>query len=1023
MGPDKLREVVEAVAGDALCAQERSGTVVLMLPSTSAGPLPSPELLRGSEAPQGPLVGLRAWTVPGLTYAPVEALLLLAALTDSPPPGAAMGDSLRYWAEAAKLSLELLAQGRFVPDTEEVSGRELRAMWSPALWEGNVPGRRRLLISAMPPVCRALDEDGGQCRPSLLVDSFLKATVDAFVRHVVKGQTLLPAAKHRQASKNARRKAARYGKGQNLLPARSAGRQPMQTTLAERWVQSLAAEEPHLTAPAGEVAAFLKEARQWTSQLLPSDEGAAFRTCFRLEPPEDSGVEKARRKKPESWAVSFHLQAVDDRSLLIDAGSVWKEQSSVLTFLERRFEDPQERLLADLGRASRLFPTLEESLKSPRPIACTLTTEGAYAFLREAAPLLEQSGFGVLVPPWWQKPSARLGVRIRLRAKGTGKVPGAGLLGLDSLAVVDWEAALGEEVLSQDELERLAALKVPLVRLRGQWVELRPEEIEAAVRFFQKKRGSMSLGEALRLGLAGEAAEAGLPVVAVEAEGWLKELLAGLASGGHMEEVAAPEGFQGALRPYQVKGLSWLAFLDRFGLGACLADDMGLGKTIQLIALLLHERANGNKPGPTLLIAPMSVVGNWRREVERFAPSLKVMVHHGGERLAGAAFARQAKRHDLVISTYALAQRDQEQFAAVPWRRIALDEAQNIKNPSAKQTQAIRSLRAGRRVALTGTPVENRLSELWSIMEFLNPGYLGSGEEFRRSFAVPIEKYRDGERLARLRRLVQPFLLRRLKTDPAVISDLPEKMEMKTFCNLTREQASLYQAVLKEMMEKVEGSEGIERKGLVLAVLTKLKQVCDHPALLLQDGSPLGERSGKLLRLVEMLEEVVAAGDRALVFTQFAEMGHMMRRHLQEALMREVLFLHGGTARKARDEMVQRFQAEGEAPPVFILSLKAGGLGLNLTAASHVFHFDRWWNPAVENQATDRAFRIGQRKNVQVHKYLCAGTLEERIDQLIEGKKELAESVVGTGEAWLTEMSTEQLRDVLTLSKHAVVEG
>lgn len=351
-----------------------------------------------------------------------------------------------------------------------------------------------------------------------------------------------------------------------------------------------------------------------------------------------------------------------------------------------------------------------------------------------------------------------------------------------------------------------------------------------------------------------------------------------------------------------------------------------------------------------------------------------------------------------------------------------LDEAQNIKNPSAKQTHAIRSLKVTRRLALTGTPVENRLSELWSIMEFLNPGYLGSANHFRRSFSIAIEKYHDTESLGRLRRLVQPFLLRRVKTDPSVIKDLPDKMEMKVFCNLTREQASLYQAVVNDMLEKIQASDGVERKGLVLATLTKLKQVCNHPAHFLRDGSPLPGRSGKLLRLGEMLEEAMAEGDRALVFTQFAEMGRLLQGHLQDALGRETLFLHGGTPRRARDQMVRRFQDETNGPAVFILSLKAGGTGLNLTAANHVFHFDRWWNPAVEAQATDRAFRIGQERNVQVHKYVCVGTLEERIDQLIEKKKDLAESVVGSGEGWLTEMSTDQLRELLVLSSEAVME-
>ncbi|OGO40481.1 MAG: hypothetical protein A2Z04_07725 [Chloroflexi bacterium RBG_16_57_9] len=450
---------------------------------------------------------------------------------------------------------------------------------------------------------------------------------------------------------------------------------------------------------------------------------------------------------------------------------------------------------------------------------------------------------------------------------------------------------------------------------------------------------------------------------------------------------------------------------------------MGLGKTIMLIALLLHEKSrssNGNQP--VLLVCPTSVVGNWEREVQRFAPSLRTMIHHGASRARGEEFAAQAGQHDLVISSYPLVHRDELDLAGVDWGGVVLDEAQNIKNPSTKQTQAVRKLPAGYRVALTGTPVENRLSELWSIMEFLNPGYLGSQKDFRTRFALPIERYRDQAATQRLKSLVQPFILRRLKTDPKIIQDLPDKLEMKVFCTLTREQATLYEAVVQDALKQIEEAEGMQRRGIILATLTKLKQVCNHPAQFLGDQSSLPGRSGKLARLTEMLEEVFSVGDRALVFTQYAEMGKMLQAHVADALGGEVLFLHGGTPRKQREKLIARFQADEPGSMAFILSLKAGGTGLNLTKANHVFHFDRWWNPAVENQATDRAFRIGQTRNVQVHKYICAGTLEERIDEMIESKLALAENVLGAGEAWLTELSTDQLRDLFTLRRESVGE-
>jgi SNF2 family DNA or RNA helicase len=448
---------------------------------------------------------------------------------------------------------------------------------------------------------------------------------------------------------------------------------------------------------------------------------------------------------------------------------------------------------------------------------------------------------------------------------------------------------------------------------------------------------------------------------------------------------------------------------------------MGLGKTIQTIALLLQVRKQEQSKfdtngavGPALLICPTSIVANWRREVEKFAPTVRSLVHHGNNRLAGDEFQAALNTYDLVITSYGTARRDVDLLQQYEWSDLILDEAQNIKTPSAKQTQAVRRLRGQNRVALTGTPVENRLSELWSIMEFLNPGYLGSREMFRQRYIIPIERYNDDERTDELRKLVQPFLLRRLKSDPTIISDLPEKNEMVVYCTLTREQAELYDKTVRDAFTKLQQTDGIQRRGLVLALLTKLKQITNHPAHFLKEGGPLTGRSGKLNRLTEMLDEALTVGDRALIFTQFVEMGHLLQRHLTETMGVETLFLHGATSANRRDRMVQSFQRK-DGPPVFVLSLRAGGSGLNLTHANHVFHYDRWWNPAVENQATDRAFRIGQLRNVQVHKFVVAGSLEESIHDLIESKQALAHSVVGSGEEWLTEMNTEDLRDLLML--------
>ena len=447
--------------------------------------------------------------------------------------------------------------------------------------------------------------------------------------------------------------------------------------------------------------------------------------------------------------------------------------------------------------------------------------------------------------------------------------------------------------------------------------------------------------------------------------------------------------------------------------------------TVQLLGLLANQREavqEGAACGPTLLVCPMSLVGNWEREAARFTPDLTVYVHHGADRLTGEEFADAVNAADLVITTYGLAARDTDALSQVQWARVVCDEAQNIKNAATRQARAVRALPAGSRIALTGTPVENRLTDLWSIMEFVGPGLLGPAERFRKRYTVPIERNGDDEAADRLKRITGPFILRRQKTDKTIISDLPDKLEMKIWCNLTAEQASLYQATVNDMLARIEAAEeGIERRGLVLATMAKLKQVCNHPAHLLGDGSRLDGRSGKLARLEEICDELIAEGDQALCFTQYAEFGRMLQPYLASRLGCPVLYLHGGTPKKQRDAMVSEFQDATE-PSLFILSLKAGGTGLNLTAANHVIHIDRWWNPAVEDQATDRAFRIGQRKDVQVRKFVCVGTLEERIDAMIEEKKALAERIVGTGESWLTELSVADLRQVLTLSPGAVSE-
>lgn len=797
--------------------------------------------------------------------------------------------------------------------------------------------------------------------------------------------------------------------------------------VAEAWVAGLGTGDGRVEgAGAAETAALGERLAAWHASAAADDQ--PLRLCFRLAepvgaPPGDDG-----------WRLDFLVQAVDEPSLTVEAAELWTP-GPARTALERYADDPSHQLLAALTRAQRTYQPLRRVLAGERPAALTLDRTGALDFLREAAPALAEAGFGVLLPTWWQRKPV-LGLALTVREPQPGTVETSSLADRDSIVAFRWQAALGDQVLTDQELTALAAARQPLVRLRGQWTEVDPARIAAALAYLERAgSGAMTSGQALRIALDPTAAEAGFPVAAVTAEGGSPRIadLAALLRGstGHRpERVPVPAGFAATLRPYQRRGLDWLAYLSRLGLGAVLADDMGLGKTAQTLALLAAEQETapaGAPRRPTLVVCPMSLVGNWRSEAAVFTPKLRVYVHHGGGRQTGRELAAAVRDADLVITTYGLVQRDQEALAAVGWRRLVADEAQSVKNSATHQYRALRAIPADHRIALTGTPVENRLAELHALLDLVNPGLFGTAGAFKERYAIPVERDGNAEVAAELRRRTGPFVLRRLKSDPAIARELPAKQHIRVVCNLTAEQAALYRAVVADMLARIDETRGLRRRAHVLAALGKLKQVCNHPAHFLGDGSALDGRSGKLARLEETLEEALAAGDKTLCFTQYAAFGALLRPYLARRLGTEVLFLHGGDPARAREEMVARFQ-EAAGPAVFLLSLKAGGTGLNLTAARQVVHIDRWWNPAVEDQATDRAFRIGQRRDVQVRTFVCAGTVEERIDAMIEAKRSLADAAVGAvgaGETasanWLAELTTAELRDVLRLSEEEAV--
>ncbi|WP_433824881.1 SNF2-related protein [Actinoplanes sp. CA-015351] len=940
-----------AAAAGELPSGEVRDAALLTLPSTSSGPLSSPQL---GMPPRRGTPRARTWRVPAVTV-PFLDPDLVAEFDGRVAPSAA------WLVELCGFAASLVRRGRVLPAVQS-GGARPAAVWQPVMIGADAV-RRAALLETMPPACRAGDHPA---------------------------EELLPAALDRLVDGLVRTRLAEAG-----------------VTLADYgWLAALGGEPEFDAAPAliDELAGRLDA---WFEQAA---RGAEVRVCFRLsDPREHEPVIPDEVPLPQdAWRLEFLLQAADEPSVLVTAADVWRDTFAPLS---RWTSHPQERLLAGLGRAARLYPALGDALRGARPAEMLLDTEGAHGFLSHAA-LLEEAGYGVLLPAWWQRRSS-LGLSLDVRGRDpVSTVLRDRAVGKKELVSYSWGLALGGRTLTSDELADLARAKVPLVRLRGRWVYLDPQRLAAGLAFLSRGGGTMTAGDALATMRLLPPEGLPLPVTDARGEGWLADLLTGRLE-ERLEVLDPPEDLRAVLRPYQMRGFSWLAFLDRLGLGACLADDMGLGKTVQLLALLLHRRE-----GPALLVCPLSVLGNWQREAERFAPQLRVRVLHGADRADAQTLAGGA---DLVLTTYQTAVRDADVLAGIAWDRVVLDEAQHIKNAGSSAAKAVRRFPARNRIALTGTPVENRLAELWSILDFLNPGILASAHTFRARFAVPIERYGDEDAAARLRQATRPFLLRRTKSDPAIAATLPVKRHVRHLCGMTTEQVSLYQAVLDDLLDRLAEPGDKWRKGLVLAAMTKLKQACVHPALLLKDNSPLPGRSGKVDRLEEIVDRALGAGESVLCFTQFARFGAMLTPHLAARFGVPVKFLHGGTPRGTRDAMVTEFQ-QAARPGIFVLSLKAGGTGLNLTAANHVIHIDRWWNPATETQASDRAFRIGQRRDVHVHNLVCLGTLEENIDKVIADKGVLAERIVGTGESWLSALSASELRDLFALLPEAIVD-
>ena len=904
----------------------------------------------------------------------VEPRILCAVLVRARPTANWSG-SLSWLHDATLTAVEVITSGRFIP-TIHTAGLRWRAEWDP-LNDASIESAIEELILDAPAVVFSATDKPWSTQAMRLVESM----VDGLCRFALDEADWRPPLPRTRAS----------------------------SVVALRRITGALSRQDSVFV--GDSSAHEAAFAEWATQLSDYRSVTAGAPDVRLRgylsPPSNA--------QSTTWTVEFVAVADDDST--ISFSEIWDgsaESSDLggatgLTALQTRIRDLFDRLGAQLA----IFTALADE---PTPSRLELDSGELTELLREGATICRTAGLTVIPP----EGLTSVNPRLTATANARGGDEGWSLRG--ALVEVDWGLALGDMTLTPEEIEELTRSSADVISLRGNWIQVDRDHMRASLRTLERQRSEAALlspSELLResIGHLSPSNDDDLT-----AQGWIGELIAGLPD-DELTEATEPAGFVGELRPYQRRALGWLQFLGRLGLGGCLADDMGLGKTPTALAHLLERtlmRVAADIPHrPHLVICPLSVVSNWEAEANRFTPELQVQIVHGSDRPRGAALLDAAASHDVLITTYGTVSRIIEELAPIEFDVVVCDEAQAIKNHRTNAAVAVRALQSVQRVGLTGTPVENRLTELWSILDAMNPGMLGGITWFKRTFATPVEEG-DGEALAALRRITGPFVLRRTKADRSLVPDLPDKVEQIAWATLAPEQAGLYQAVLDDFFEKADALSGIERRGIVLATLTRLKQICNHPALFLrEEGVGDSGRSGKLERFDELVDDLLEAGERAIVFTQYRQMGHLLTNHLASRLGHDVPFLHGGTTRKQRTAMVDTFQAP-EGPPIQLISLRAGGTGLNLTAASRVIHYDRWWNPAVEDQATDRSWRIGQDRTVFVHKLVCQGTLEERIDALLRDKRALADAVVGGDEGWITELTTEELRETLRLGSTAV---
>ncbi|RJX42920.1 ATP-dependent helicase [Halonotius aquaticus] len=977
-------------------------TLTIYLPTSQTSPQPSPSIQQ-EDTEENNSMSLAPWLISAVEINSIDAPLILTHLSKETNSywgtNIEPGQTVHYWKSVCSVAESFVDSGQVAPHLAEKGG-SITGTWRAFPSEADDIDQIVELIEAMPPLARTSVEIGsGQHRPhkypiTRSSKEVLTRTLDRLVNTLVKERlstTEADLASH------------------ELDPVN------------QQWIATLVEKGTSIEADSESIAKLREQLDEWSRPSMTENE-QSVRLCFQLKEPDlDTGSVMSDPEQepivPDGWTIELLLQSENDPSLVVETSDLWQSDRSTSKILARHLNQPSQILQNELERASKLYPRLKDELDQSKPTEIKLSNSEATEFLQKYADNLRQAGFGLILPDWWGEPPKQLGARLVVGdTDDEFETTGSGL-GIEQLCGLDWEIVVGDDTLSEDELQELSSFKRSLVHFQGKWVPVQDDEVKSAMDLLDREQ-ERTLEEALQADTEINEDKVSLPVVEKRLEGSFKKLFEQDYE-TWVEKIDTPSEFDGELRSYQKTGLGWISYLENNGFGGCLADDMGLGKTIQVLARLVQERSADPMVGPTLVVCPLSVVYNWKSEANKFTPDLTVHIHHGQGRMSGDDLTSAIEHHNIIITTYGTARSDIDQLQDVQFHRIVLDEAQKIKNTSAGRTRAIRSLSAHHRLALTGTPIENRLSELWSIMEFCNPGLLGSEKQFRNAFSKPIEERGDIEKMNQLRQLIRPFVLRREKTDESIIDDLPEKSEKKEYCGLTEEQATLYKAVADEIFDQIEQARDIERRGKILKLIGNLKSICNHPRQYLNDDQRIRDRSGKLTVLDDLVKKISDYDEKGLIFTQYTQMAELLLEHLRAQGYR-VFYLYGDTPKEEREEMIDEFE-DANGSCFFLLSLHAGGTGINLTPANYVIHYDRWWNPAVEKQATDRAYRIGQNNNVQVYKLICRGTIEESIDQIIESKRDLAEQVLADSDEWVTELSDEELRELVSLSADSIV--